>query len=234
MQTHKVVSKEEWLAARQAYLAKEKEFTSLRDQLSAERRALPWEKVDQQYVFDTADGKRTLAQLFGERSQLLVYHFMLGPNWNEGCPSCSFWADNYNGVDIHLRHRDIQLLALSRAPLAQIEAYKKRMGWSFNWASSLSNSFNQDYCVSFSAEELKGEVYYNYQKRSFPSEEAPGISVFYKDESGDVFHTYSCYARGLDMVNGAYHLMDLTPKGRDEADLRFSMAWVRRHDQYTD
>ncbi len=234
MPTHPVVSEQEWLAARKAHLAKEKEFTRLRDQLSQERRALPWVKVSKRYVFDTAAGKQTLAELFGDRSQLIVYHFMFGPGWAEGCPSCSFWADNFNGIDVHLRHRDIQLIAVSRAPLAQLAAYKQRLGWSFNWVSSSDTDFNQDYQVSFTAEEIKGDVSYNFERRRFPSEEAPGISVFYKDKQGEVFHTYSCYARGLDMLNGAYHFMDLAPKGRDEAALSFSMAWVRRRDQYAD
>lgn len=234
MQMHKVVSREEWLAARRAHLAKEKEFTRMRDQLSEQRRALPWVRVDKQYVFDTPSRKETLADLFGDRSQLIVYHFMYGPDWVEGCPSCSFWADNFNGIAVHLQHRDIQLVAVSRAPLLQLEAYRKRLGWSFKWVSSYANDFNRDYQVSFTADEMKGEVFYNFERRKFPSEEAPGISVFCKNEQGEVFHTYSCYARGLDMLNGAYHYMDLAPKGRDEAGLPYTMAWLRRHDQYAD
>lgn len=235
MQSPKIVSRQQWLSARQAHLEKEKTFTRLRDELSHARRELPWVKVDQQYVFDTPTGKQTLADLFGARSQLIVYHFMFGPEWEQGCPSCSFWADNFNGVDIHLAHRDISLVAISRAPLAKLIAYKQRMGWSFNWVSSFGNDFNHDYQVSFSAEEMqRGEVYYNFRLGKFPSDEAPGISVFCKNEAGEVFHTYSCYARGLDMLNGAYHYMDLAPKGRDEDGLRFSMAWLRRRDQYGD
>ncbi|MGH8614713.1 MAG: DUF899 domain-containing protein [Gammaproteobacteria bacterium] len=235
MQTHQVVSREEWLAARRQHLAKEKEFTRIREQLSQHRRALPWVKVEKEYVFDAPSGKETLAELFGDRSQLIVYHFMFGPGWAEGCPSCSFWADNFSGIGVHLKHRDIQLVAISRARLEQLEAYKRRLGWNFKWVSSYGSDFNYDYQVSFTADEMKrGEVFHNFQQRAFPSEEAPGISVFYKNEQKEVFHTYSCYARGLDMLNGAYHYMDLAPKGRDEADLPYTMAWLRRHDQYTD
>jgi predicted dithiol-disulfide oxidoreductase (DUF899 family) len=234
MQNHKVVSGEAWLSARKKLLAKEKEFTRLRDQLSEARRELPWQKVDKEYVFDGPDGKETLADLFGGRSQLVIYHFMYGPDWEEGCPSCSFWADNFNGIDIHLKHRDITMIAVSRAPLKTLDAYKKRMGWDFKWVSSLGSDFNFDFNVSFTPEEMeKGEMNYNYEMRKFPSEEGPGISVFYKNEKGDVFHTYSCFARGLDMLNGAYHYMDLAPKGRDEADLSYSMAWLNRRDQYS-
>jgi predicted dithiol-disulfide oxidoreductase (DUF899 family) len=235
MQGHKVVSREEWLVARKEHLAKEKEFTRLRDQLSQERRALPWVKIDKEYVFDGPNGRETLADLFEDRSQLIVYHFMYGPDWAEGCPSCSFWADNFNGIVVHLKHRDITLVAISRAPLGKLEAYKKRMGWNFKWLSSYGSDFNHDYQVSFTPDEMeKGEVFYNFQRRKFPSEEAPGISVFYRNERGEVFNTYSCYARGLDMLNGAYHYMDLAPKGRDEQGLPHTMAWLRRHDQYND
>lgn len=230
---HQVVSREAWLAARKALLAKEKAFTKARDQLSRERRELPWEKVDKTYVFDGPNGKETLSDLFAGRQQLLVYHFMFGPDWAEGCPSCSFWADNYNGVVVHLKHRDVSLVAISRAPLEKLEAYKRRMGWSFKWVSSYGNDFNRDYQVSFTPEEQKTAVY-NYEARGFGSSEAPGISVFAKDEAGSIFHTYSCYARGLDMLNGAYHLLDLVPKGRDEQGLPHPMAWVRRHDKYED
>lgn len=235
MQGHKVVSREEWLLARKEHLAKEKEFTRLRDQLSQERRALPWVRIQKEYVFDGPNGKETLADLFEDRSQLIVYHFMYGPDWAEGCPSCSFWADNFNGIVVHLTHRDITLVAISRAPLGKLEAYKKRMGWNFKWLSSYGTDFNHDYQVSFTPDEMeKGEVFYNFQRRKFPSEEAPGISVFYRNEQGEVFNTYSCYARGLDMLNGAYHYMDLAPKGRDEQGLPHTMAWLRRHDQYND
>jgi predicted dithiol-disulfide oxidoreductase (DUF899 family) len=233
MQNHKVISREEWLDARRGLLAKEKEFTRLRDQLSQARRELPWVKIEKDYLFDGPNGKETLSDLFEGRSQLIIYHFMYGPDWEEGCPSCSFWADNFNGIGIHLNHRDITLIAVSRAPLDQLEAYKARMGWSFKWVSSLGNDFNFDYQVSFTPEQVeKGEMIYNYRPGGFSGEEAPGISIFYKNEQGEVFHTYSCYSRGLDMLNGAYHYMDLAPKGRDEDDLPYTMAWLRRHDQY--
>ena len=233
MKTHKVVFKDEWLAARREHLAKEKVFTRLRDQLSQERRELPWVKVEKEYVFDGPNGKETLLELFEGRSQLIIYHFMYGPDWAEGCLSCSFWADNFNGITVHLNHRDITLLAVSRARLGALEAYKRRMGWAFKWVSSFGSDFNRDYHVSFTSDELKsGEMDYNFRITQFPSEEAPGISVFYRDEEGNVFHTYSCYARGLDMLNVAYHYMDLVPKGRDESNLPYSMAWLRRHDSY--
>jgi predicted dithiol-disulfide oxidoreductase (DUF899 family) len=232
---HRVVSPEEWLAARKALLSKEKEFTRLRDRLSAERRELPWVRVDKEYVFDGPDGKETLADLFDGRSQLLVYHFMFGPGWEQGCPSCSFLADHLDGANWHLPQRDVTLLAVSRAPLAQIEAFKRRMGWRFKWVSSYGNDFNHDFQVSFTPDEMaQGEVYYNYAMTEFPSEEAPGISAFFKDPSGAVFHTYSAYARGLDMLVGAYNYLDLAPKGRDEAELPWTMAWVRHHDRYDD
>ena len=233
MKTHKVVFKDEWLAARREHLAKEKAFTRLRDQLSQERRELPWVKIEKEYVFDGPNGKETLLELFEGRSQLIIYHFMYGPDWAEGCLSCSFWADNFNGITVHLNHRDITLLAVSRARLGTLEAYKRRMGWAFKWVSSFGSDFNRDNHVSFTSEEMeKDEMFYNFRISKFPSEEAPGISVFYTNEQGDVFHTYSCYSRGLDMLNGAYHYLDLVPKGRDEDDLPHSMAWLRRHDQY--
>jgi predicted dithiol-disulfide oxidoreductase (DUF899 family) len=229
----KVVSPAEWVAARKELLKKEKEFSRLRDQLSQQRRELPWEKVEKPYVFDGPKGKETLADLFGSRSQLIVYHFMFGPNWKEGCPSCSFISDHIDGSVPHLAARDARLVVVSRAPLAQIEAFKKRMGWRFHWVSSYDSDFNYDYQVSMSKEELtKGEVYYNYSMQKFPSEERPGTSVFYKDAAGNIFHTYSSYARGLDILIGAYNWLDLTPKGRDEAELKHGMAWVRHHDKY--
>jgi predicted dithiol-disulfide oxidoreductase (DUF899 family) len=232
---HQIVSQEEWLAARRQHLSKEKEFTRLRDALSAERRELPWVKVEKEYLFDTPTGQETLADLFDGRSQLLVYHFMFGPGWEQGCPSCSFLSDHIDGANLHLPQRDVTLLAVSRAPLAQIEAFKQRMGWRFRWVSSYENDFNQDYHVSFTPDEMaQGEVYYNYGMTEFPSEEAPGISAFYKDPDGAIFHTYSAYARGLDMLVGAYNYLDLVPKGRDEAALPWTMAWVRHHDRYGD
>jgi len=233
MNASKIVSKEEWEAARLELLAKEKEFTRLRDQLSQQRRELPWLKLDKDYYFEGPGGKQSLLDLFDGCSQLVIYHFMYGPDWSEGCPSCSFWADNFNGVDIHLKHRDISMLAVSRTDLANIDAYKKRMGWTFKWMSSLGSDFNFDFQVSFTDEEMaQGEVVYNYRLDKFPSQEAPGISVFCRNENDEVFHTYSCYARGLDMMNGAYHYIDLVPKGRDESELSYRMAWLRRHDQY--
>jgi len=233
MQPAKIVSQEEWLAARKAHLAREKEFTRLRDQLSRERRELPWVKVEKTYLFDGADGRESLAQLFGKKSQLIVQHFMLGPTWEEGCKSCSFWVDNFDGIDVHLAHRDTTLLLVSRAPLERIQAFQRRMGWRFKWVSSFNTDFNRDFHVSFTPEELATkQVDYNYEKRAFPVDEAPGISVFAKAD-GQVFHTYSAYARGLDMLNGAYHLLDLTPKGRDETGPH-NMAWVRHHDRYED
>jgi predicted dithiol-disulfide oxidoreductase (DUF899 family) len=230
---HQVVSREEWLAARKQLLSREKEFTRLRDRLSAERRELPWVKVDKEYVFEGAEGKETLADLFEGRRQLLVYHFMFGPGWEQGCPSCSFVSDHIDGANWHLPQRDVTLLAVSRAPLAEIEAFKQRMGWRFKWVSSYENDFNHDFHVSFTPDEMaRGEVYYNYTMTEFPSEEAPGLSAFYKDPSGTIFHTYSTYARGLDVLVGAYNYLDLAPKGRDEADLPWTMAWVRHHDRY--
>lgn len=231
---HKIVSPEEWLAARKALLAKEKEFTRLRDDLSRERRDLPWEKVEKPYAFDGSGGEETLADLFDGKSQLIIYHFMFAPEWEQGCPSCSFWADNFNGIPAHLRQRDVTMLAISRAPLSKIEAFKKRMGWSFKWVSSQRNTFNFDYRVSFTPEETQsGEVLYNYSKMKGKPTDLVGISVFYKDEKGDVYHTYSCYSRGVDMMNGAYHYLDLVPKGRDE-DPQRTQSWVRHHDRYTD
>jgi predicted dithiol-disulfide oxidoreductase (DUF899 family) len=230
---HPIVSRDAWLAARKELLSKEKEFTRQRDRLSALRRELPWVKVEKAYVFDGPAGKETLADLFAGRSQLIVYHFMFGPGWEEGCPSCSLLADHFDGATVHLAQRDVTFVAISRAPLAQIEAFKQRMGWRFKWLSSYGNDFNHDYHVSFTPDEMaKGKVEYNYAMGEFPMEEAPGASVFYKDAAGDIFHTYSCYARGLDILIGAYNWLDLAPKGRDEAALPWTMAWVRHHDRY--
>lgn len=233
MQPHKVVSQEEWLAAQKAHLAAEKDFTHAHDKLSRQRRELPWVKVEKDYVFDGPNGRQPLAELFEGRSQLIVYHFMLGPGWEQGCPSCSYLADHFDGATIHLAHRDVTFLAVSRAPIMQIQAFKKRMGWKFKWVSSFESDFNRDYHVSFSKDELDGkQAYYNYEVGTFPSEEAPGLSVFIKNDAGEVFHTYSAYARGLDILVGAYNLLDFTPKGRDEDGLAFTMAWVRHHDRY--
>ncbi len=235
MTTHPIVSPEEWLPARQALLAEEKEFSRQRDALSAARRELPWVKVEKAYVFDGPDGQETLANLFDGRSQLIVYHFMMGPDWKEGCPSCSFLADHFDGSVVHLEHRDTNLVVASRAQFPKIEAFKKRMGWRFKWVSSYGSDFNRDYHVTFTEDEISNaSTYYNYKKGTFPSDEAPGLSVFAKDDGGDVFHTYSSYARGLDMLLGAYNFLDLVPKGRDEAALQWSMEWVRHHDRYED
>jgi len=233
MESHAIVSRESWTEARKRLLAKEKEFTRLRDELSRQRRDLPWVRVEKMYVFDGPRGKETLSQLFAGRSQLIVYHFMFDPGWESGCKSCSFWADNFNGVVPHLNQRDVTMVAISRAPLEKLAGFARRMGWSFEWLSSFGSDFNRDYGVSFAPEDLAaGEVIYNYAAQKTSMTELPGVSVFIRDSGGDVFHTYSCYARGLDMLNGAYHLLDLTPKGRDEEGLPYTMSWVRLRDQY--
>ena len=230
---HKVVSQQEWLAARKELLAAEKEFTRQRDALSAKRRELPWIKVEKNYTFDGPSGKVPLADLFRDKSQLIIYHFMLGPGWEQGCPSCSFLGDHFDGSLVHLNARDIAFSAVSRATMPEIAAFKKRMGWKFPWVSSNQNDFNHDYHVSFTKEELaQGQVDYNYAKQKFPSEEAPGLSVFTKNAAGEIFHTYSTYGRGLDILLGAYNFMDMAPKGRDEEGLAHGMAWVRHHDRY--
>ena len=233
MEPHKVVSHDEWIAARKSYLAEEKAFTRARDALAQKRRELPWEKVEKTYVFDGPNGKETLADLFGGKSQLIVYHFMLGPDWEQGCPSCSFLADHFDGAAIHLAQRDVSFVVISRAPYDQIEKFRRRMGWRFKWLSSFGSDFNHDYQVSASAEEkAAGKAFYNYEMTTFPSEERPGASAFYKNAAGEVFHTYSTYGRGLDTFIGAYHFLDIAPKGRDEAGLAWPMAWVRHHDRY--
>lgn len=234
MSTHTVVSKEQWIEAREALLAEEKENTRQRDALAQQRRQLPWVKVDQNYVFDAPQGKVTLADLFGSHSQLIIYHFMFGPDWAEGCPSCSFVSDHLDAARVHLAARNVSLVVVSRAPLPKLEAFKQRMGWRFQWVSSYESSFNRDFHVSFTPQEkASGDVYYNYTRQPFPSEEAPGASVFYKDPgTGEIFHTYSTYSRGLDALLGTYVLLDMTPKGRDEDQLAFGMQWVRHHDRY--
>lgn len=233
--SHEVVSGEKWTVARKALLAQEKELTRQRDELSRRRGELPWVKVEKNYVFDAPRGKESLAELFDGRSQLIIYHFMFGPGWGEGCKSCSFVADHIDGSVVHLAHRDVSVVVVSRAPLPEIEPFKKRMGWRFKWVSSYGNNFNFDYHVSFTKDEMaQGKVYYNYDMREFPSDEGPGASVFYRDKSGEVFHTYSAYARGLDILLGAYNYLDLTPKGRDEDGLAFTMSWIRHHDRYDD
>ncbi len=233
MDPNNVVTRDQWIAARRQLLAQEKAFTRARDALARERQSLPWVRVDKPYVFQSSDGDRSLGDLFARHSQLVVSHFMFGPDWDEGCPACSFWADGYGPMLVHLAARDVAFAAISRAPLAKLEAYKARMGWTFPWVSSLKSDFNFDFEVSFTDEAVAtDQVTYNYRTGPFPMHEAPGISVFYRDEGGAIFHTYSCFARGLDMMNTAYQLLDLCPKGRDESALAFPMAWVRRRDSY--
>jgi predicted dithiol-disulfide oxidoreductase (DUF899 family) len=233
VKSQKVVPHDEWIAARKEFLKKEKDFTRQRDEISRLRRALPWEKVEKNYEFQTPTGNVSLSDLFGGRSQLVIYHFMLGPGWKEGCPSCSYISDHFDGMTIHLANRDVTLAVVSRAPIAEIESFKHRMGWKFRWVSSNASDFNFDYQVSQTPEEAgKKQVYYNYEMMEFPAEERPGLSVFAKDASGAIFHTYSSYARGLDILVGAYNFLDLVPKGRDEVGLKHSMAWVRHHDKY--
>jgi predicted dithiol-disulfide oxidoreductase (DUF899 family) len=234
MEPHRIVSREQWLTERKALLACEKALTKARDEVSRQRRDLPWVKVEKAYVFHGPGGKESLSDLFGGMSQLIIYHFMFGPEWQEGCPSCSFLADHIDGAVPHLAQRDVTLLAVSRAPFERIAAFKKRMGWRFKWVSSFGSDFNFDYGVSFTEEQLaKGDVEYNY-KRQPGIDELPGISVFCKGAEGGIFHSYSSYGRGGDLLIGAYNYLDLVPKGRDEEGLAFSMAWVRHHDRYAD
>lgn len=233
MNVYTVVSRDEWLAARLALLEKEKQLTRQRDELACQRRQLPWVQIEKNYEFEGANGAQTLAGLFDGRSQLAVYHFMLGPDWEQGCPSCSMAADGFDAVVPHLAQRDVTLVAVSRAPMPKIAAFQKRMGWRFPWVSSHGNTFNRDFQVSFTPEELAaGNVTYNYAPAGFPSDEAPGLSVFFQDPSGNLFHTYSTFARGLEPLLGEYFFLDATPKGRNEADLPWPMAWVRHHDRY--
>jgi predicted dithiol-disulfide oxidoreductase (DUF899 family) len=239
---HPVVSHEEWLVARKQLLAEEKEFTRLRDRLSQRRRDLPWEAVEKEYVFEGPHGRQTLAELFDGRSQLVVYHAMFDPataspstTWtvDAACHSCSFWMDHFDGITVHLNHRDVTLVAVSRAPYAAIAAYRQRMGWTFPWFSSGQSDFNFDYGVSFTAQEVaEKKAGYNYTIQDPHLTELPGLSVFFKDDAGRIFHTYSTYARGIDMVNVAYHYLDLVPKGRGEGGR--GQYWVRRHDEYED
>jgi predicted dithiol-disulfide oxidoreductase (DUF899 family) len=233
MKHHTTGSKAEWIEARKQLLAKEKEFTQMRDQLSAERRALPWLRMEKEYTFEGPNGRQTLAELFEGRSQLVVYHFMFAPDWETGCKSCSFWADSFNGPVAHLNQRDVTFLAISRAPLPKLQAFAQRMGWSFKWVSSFDSDFNFDFQASFMPEDLaRGDAIYNYAPLAHQMSDMPGVSVFARDESGALFHTYSCYSRGIDMLNTAYQYLDLTPKGRDEASLPGTMAWVKLRDQY--
>ncbi len=230
---HTIASRADWLAARKALLTEEKQLTRQTDALAAKRRALPWVKVTKSYQFNTGHGRVSLADLFQGKSQLVIQHFMLGPDWGEGCPSCSYMADHTDGMLPHLAARDVTFLAVSRAPLAEIEAFKKRMGWHFDWVSSNGTDFNQDFAVSFTEEEVaSGKVNYNYTSQPFGSTEAPGLSVFQKDADGTVYHTYSVYGRGVELMMGTYRILDLVPKGRDEDGLEYSMKWVRYHDSY--
>jgi len=230
---HPVVSHEEWLKARTAFLAKEKEFTRLRDELSEQRRQLPWERVEKDYRFEGPNGSQSLADVFENRSQLVVYHFMFNPASDQGCKHCSFWADNFNSIIIHLNHRDVTFAVISRAPLARIAAFQNRMGWTFNWFSSAQTDFNYDFQASFTPEAIQsGSLFYNYKQQKMNAADREGVSVFYKDASGVIFHTYSAYARGIDLLNTAYNYLDLVPKGRDEGDS--PQSWVRHHDRYQD
>jgi len=228
---HPIVSHTDWTAARVKFLEKEKAFTRARDELAAARRALPWEKVEKNYMFEGAEGSVSLADLFGGRSQLIVYHFMFGPDWEAGCKSCTFWVDNFERNVVHLNARDTNLVLISRGPIDKLLAYRKRMGWSIEWVSSLGNSFNQDFAVSFPSEAARAGSNYNFATIHFGGEEAPGLSVFARRD-GTIYRTYSTYARGLDMLNAGYQLLDLVPKGRDEESLEFSMEWLRRRDEY--
>jgi predicted dithiol-disulfide oxidoreductase (DUF899 family) len=230
---HPVASPADWLVQRQALLAREKELTHLRDQVARERRALPWVRLDKAYTFDTLHGPRTLAQLFDGRRQLMVQHFMLAPGWEQGCKSCSFMTDHLEGAQVHLRQRDLTVLLVSRAPLPEIERFRRRMGWNLNWVSSAGNDFNLDFHVSFPPQaRVDGEVVYNYGRVAFPQEEAPGISFFARDDAGEVFHTYSTFGRGVEVMMGTYHLLDMAPAGRGEDGDAHGMAWVRHHDRY--
>ena len=230
---HPVAALEDWIARRRALLEREKALTRLGDEIARERRALPWVRVDKDYVFDTLDGPRSLRDLFDGRRQLMVQHFMFGPGWEQGCKSCSFMADHLVGAQVHLQHRDVSVLLVSRAPLPEIERFRRRMGWQFQWVSSHGTDFNRDFGVTFSKDEADAKATaYNYGTVPVNSEELPGLSTFYKNERGEVFHTYSTYARGLDILVGTYNVLDMAPKGRDESSLPWTMAWVRRHDEY--
>jgi predicted dithiol-disulfide oxidoreductase (DUF899 family) len=235
MQAHKIVSRDEWLAVRREHLAKEKALLEARDALRRETRELPWVKVDKTYEFEGSDGKQTLSGLFAGRSQLVIKHFMLGPGWKEGCVGCSFGADQFDGSVIHLVNHDVMVVAVSRAPYPEIAAYHRRMGWRFKWVSSFGSDFNYDYNVSFTeADRARGKAFYNFRMGDYMDDEMPGMSVFYKDEAGDIFHTYSAFARGSELIGGVYGVLDVTPKGRNEPPGGNLTAWVRRHDQYED
>ncbi len=231
MNDHKVVSHEDWIAARKRLLDREKEFTRLRDQISRERSELPWEEVHKNYAFESESGRQSLGDLFEGRSQLVIYHFMFGPDWEAGCPHCSFWADHFNPSVEHLQHRDVTLVAVSRVPYAKLDAYRKRMKWDFKWVSSGNSDFNFDYFVSFKPEEqAQKKAFYNYKIGDPRLLDREGLSVFYRDQVDRIFHTYSTYARGIDLLNTAYNILDLVPKGRDENGR--GQFWVRRRDEY--
>ncbi|MEO6993831.1 MAG: DUF899 domain-containing protein [Lacunisphaera sp.] len=232
-ENHPVVSPEKWLAARRELLREEKEFTQLQDKINVRRRALPWTKIEKSYTFESPRGRVSLADLFDGHSQLIIQHFMFGPGWEQGCKACSFMMDDFNTAAVHLPARDVAFTAVSHAPLAEILPFKKRMGWAIHWVSSQGTDFNYDYHVSFTPEETaRGKVFYNYENQPFPHEEAPGISVFARDAAGTVYHTYSTYGRGVEVIMGTYRLLDLVPKGRDEAGLDYGMEWLRHHDRY--
>ncbi|MEM5345492.1 DUF899 domain-containing protein [Paraburkholderia azotifigens] len=234
MEEHTIVSHEAWLAAQRAHLAEEKAFTRARDSLAKKRRALPWTKIDKTYTFDTHEGSKTLADLFAGRSQLIVYHFMFGPQWEQGCPGCSFLSDHIDGALVHLAHRDVTYVAVSRAPLEKIDAYRKRMGWRFPWVSSFGSDFNFDFNVSFTREqEAAGKVEYNFETQDYACDELPGMSVFYRNDKGEIFRTFASFARGGEPLIGTYTLLDYLPKGRDEDENKM-MGWLRRHDSYED
>ena len=233
MTPYTIGTRKDWLKARLDLLRAEKDLTRRSDELAQRRQALPWVRVDKDYVFDTAEGKRSLAALFDGRSQLLVQHFMLGPDWEQGCPSCSFMADHSDGMTLHLAHRDVTFVAISRAPLAEIERFRRRMGWQFRWVSSHGSDFNYDFAVSFTPEQVaSGDITYNFGSWPYPYEELPGVSVFARGEAGAVFHTYSTYGRGVEVMMGTYRMLDLLPKGRDERNVEYKMEWVRHHDRY--
>jgi predicted dithiol-disulfide oxidoreductase (DUF899 family) len=228
-----IVSPEKWLAARRELLREEKEFTRLRDKINARRREQPWAKIEKPYTFASPRGQVSLADLFGSHSQLIVQHFMFGTGWEEGCKSCSFMLDHFNTAALHLHARDIAFAAVSHAPLTESLPFKERMGWNVNWVSSHGTDFNYDFFVSFTPEEMaRGKVYYNYEKQELPFEEAPGISVFARDAAGAIYHTYSTYGRGVEIVMGTYRLIDMVPKGRDEENDEYGMQWLRHHDRY--
>jgi len=231
---HQVGSRDDWRQARLALLQREKELNRRRDELAEQRRALPWVRLEKTYTFIDGDQPVTLAELFDGRGQLLVYHFMMGPDWSEGCPSCSFWADSFDGVSVHLAHRDVSFVAVSRTPFENLDAYRRRMGWSFRWVSSVDSDFNHDFGVSFTDDQRREGAEYNYVRQDSLGDEAPGMSAFALGSDGAVYHTYSTYSRGLDPINSAYQMLDLVPKGRDEAALPWSMAWLYRHDAYPD